>query len=327
MFLVKYGYFTALDADPLSRKAGDPFYEIGVVIVPEDKDLPSFGIPEAGSQFVDQKIIAVLEVRHHAFARNEKRLHDEHADGGDGDNGYRRDFDNLEKSHQEPSHAGIIRPRLRSASAAAEAGVGRTKKKRYTKGAYRITTLTYPMEQPSILPLLVIGLGNPGEEYALTYHNAGAIALSVLEMHLREKEAQAPSGRYGHFSYVKFPSMILVRPGVYMNESGIAAEEALRFFNAGTDRLIVLHDETDLPLGTWRLEDDRGSAGHHGVESIVERLGTKAFIRGRIGVRPEETGGPRKKAGDFVLKRLSERDKDELQRAAGELARKLIEKT
>lgn len=128
---------------------------------------------------------------------------------------------------------------------------------------------------------LVVGLGNPGTRYAHTYHNAGRIALAMLEAH---REVFPPRTRF----------MAL---DVFMNESGPAIARVLR---GAPHTLLILHDDSDLALGTSRLVFGRGAAGHHGVESIIRALGTKDFWRLRIGIRPPSLIGV--KASDFVLR-------------------------
>lgn len=164
---------------------------------------------------------------------------------------------------------------------------------------------------------LLVGLGNPGEEYENTYHNVG---LQALE-HLRPADCRFRPGGRGKFEYCKTRGgVVLVRPLTFMNESGAATAEALKYFRLKPAAMLVLHDDSDLPLGEWRTAFGRGAAGHHGVESIIRALGTKEFGRARIGVR-ERPG----KAGDFVLRRISPANKKKLQSVFGEME-KLMEK-
>lgn len=147
---------------------------------------------------------------------------------------------------------------------------------------------------------LFFGLGNPGEAYRDTYHNAGAIAAEIFA----GTDATFTHPGREPFNYVKAGRWIIARPErVFMNESGDAVRAALRYFKLSPRRLIVAHDETDLPLGTCRVGTGSGSAGHRGVASVIETLGTKAFCRLRIGVRP--VAAQRAKAGDFVLKKMT----------------------
>ncbi len=152
---------------------------------------------------------------------------------------------------------------------------------------------------------IFIGLGNPGKEYENTYHNAGLLAVDQL--------ADAPFKKHkGLFEYTTAPDAVFIRPLTYMNESGSAAREALKKFNARAEDLTVIHDESDLPLGTFKVSKGRGAAGHKGVQSIIDALGTNEFTRIRIGIRdPRERR--RKKAGEFALARIAARDRAALQ--------------
>lgn len=142
---------------------------------------------------------------------------------------------------------------------------------------------------------LVAGLGNPGERYARTYHNAGRLVLTKLA-DVSEKDFK-PSPDY--LSY-RGAEHAFVVPRTFMNASGPAIKSALRAFRAKPRELLVVHDDADLALGSYRIAWGRGAAGHHGVESIMSALGTKEFWRLRIGVRPPALG--KAKADTFVLR-------------------------
>lgn len=151
---------------------------------------------------------------------------------------------------------------------------------------------------------IVFGLGNPGEEYANTYHSVGRIFLDLLaEKANRENDWQA-SKKEG-FEFVKTPGMVLVKSLGFMNDSGAAVAAAVKYFRIPAENLIVVHDDSDIVLGSYKFSAGRGSAGHKGVQSIIDRLKTRAFARIRIGARPENQ---KKQAGDFILKPISRRD-------------------
>lgn len=182
-------------------------------------------------------------------------------------------------------------------------------------------------------PYLIVGLGNPGKEYARTFHNAGFLALLALRQKL-EEEAPAALRHHGHFWYRKYGKIILAgyvpedheagERALFMNESGRAVREALDFFKVRPEKLVVLHDDSDLALGDCRLEFGRGPAGHHGVESVIEHLGTNQFWRGRIGIRPESAEGRRPKAGEFVLKNAGAAEEELLRGSFGKLCAEII---
>lgn len=157
---------------------------------------------------------------------------------------------------------------------------------------------------------IIVGLGNPGGEYARTRHNAGRIVLEAL----RERMGWGPwEYRKTHDALIAHGDLagrpvLLVEPETYMNASGKSLVSLVKDPDQAA-RLIVLHDDVDLPLGEWRFSYERGSGGQKGVESIMSTLHTRAFVRVRIGVAPiPEEGGKRKKAGDMVLEKFREEE-------------------
>ena len=136
---------------------------------------------------------------------------------------------------------------------------------------------------------LIFGLGNPGNRYRLTRHNIGFMVLGKLaaglEIDLKQKSFNALWGK----GKIAGKNVLLAMPQTYMNLSGNAVRELLAFFKADINNLIVVHDDLDLPLGTIRLKTGGGNAGHKGLESIVENLGSSDFMRVRIGIgRPAD---------------------------------------
>ena len=152
------------------------------------------------------------------------------------------------------------------------------------------------------MPTVVIGLGNPGGEYARTRHNVGWMALDVLESRgkfgreKREGPAKVREGSVDGFE------IVTVRPQTYMNLSGRAAVHAQRKYGAPVEDLIVVHDDVDLPLGRIRLKRGGGAAGQKGVLSIADSLRNRDFLRVRIGIsRPPDRDG----MVDYVLERFT----------------------
>lgn len=137
---------------------------------------------------------------------------------------------------------------------------------------------------------LIVGLGNPGKKYEKTRHNLGFLVIKNLAKLLKEKNkkhqelAEIILGKLGP------KKIVLARPLTLMNKSGQAVKFLTKKFKISTKdlakNLFVIHDDIDLPLGTMRVSQARGSAGHKGVLSIVEKLGTKNFVRFRIGIHP-----------------------------------------
>lgn len=147
---------------------------------------------------------------------------------------------------------------------------------------------------------LIVGLGNPGREYRANRHNAGFILLDRLVARhkwmaftKRQGKSLITSGLLGR------AALVLAKPQTFMNLSGEAVGSLVRFYDLPLDRLLVIVDEIDLPLGTLRLRPDGGSAGHNGMRSIIEQLGTETFPRLRLGVgRPPGA----KAAAGYVLR-------------------------
>ena len=156
---------------------------------------------------------------------------------------------------------------------------------------------------------LWVGLGNPENEYEGTYHNVGRLAFDHF---LKEEGASFRREPNGRFEYLRAPGRIYVRSLVFMNRSGEALRAALKYFRRTPQDLLVFQDDSDLYLGDFKVSCGRGAAGHHGLESAIQTLGTKDFCRVRIGIRPE-AGRQRPKAEEFVLRRISRRDEKTLQ--------------
>lgn len=153
-------------------------------------------------------------------------------------------------------------------------------------------------------PTLIIGLGNPGADYENTYHNAGALAMDVVASSLPEGGALRWKVHKKLFAYTRIRNWVFAKPLTFMNISGAVVREAARKFTVLPENIIILHDDSDLPLGTWKISRAQGAAGHHGIESVIAALGTNDFTRIRIGIRPpRET--KRKKAEDFVLRQIT----------------------
>lgn len=175
-------------------------------------------------------------------------------------------------------------------------------------------------------PRLIVGLGNPGVEYKNTYHNAGAQALSAIATLLASGQEAHWDSYKKLFIYAQIPGWIFVTPLAFMNTSGIAVREAAKKFNIPANRIILLHDDSDLPLGTWKISRGRGAAGHHGVESAIAALGTNDFVRIRIGIRPENER-VRKKAEEFVLRKITKTAAATLKKTFREIAEALQKET
>lgn len=162
---------------------------------------------------------------------------------------------------------------------------------------------------------LIIGLGNPGGEYARTRHNVGWMCLDELESRGRFGRERRDGPAKVREGTVDGYDLVTARPQTYMNVSGRAAVHLLGRYGVPPTDLVVVHDDVDLPLGRLRLKRGGGAAGNKGVLSIADSLRTQDFLRVRIGVsRPAE----RDQMVDYVLDRFSP---DERERLAAVLPR------
>ena len=154
-------------------------------------------------------------------------------------------------------------------------------------------------EPASTLDLLVAGLGNPGREHERDRHNAGRMVVDELAMRHEGTFRSKFSGRVAEVR-IDGRRAALLEPETYMNESGRSVGAATRFFKVAPGDVLVVHDEVDLEPGRVQLRLGGGLAGHNGLRSIAQALGTQEFARLRIGVgRPGR--GDRRSVADYVL--------------------------
>jgi PTH1 family peptidyl-tRNA hydrolase len=147
--------------------------------------------------------------------------------------------------------------------------------------------------------MLIAGLGNPGREYALTRHNIGWLVVDELARRADTTFKAKFAGRLGE-SRLCDRRVALLKPETYMNESGRSIGPALRFFKLEPAQLLVIHDDVDLEEGRLQARLGGGLAGHNGLKSIAQVLGSSDFLRLRIGVgRPGH--GDRRSVADYVL--------------------------
>jgi PTH1 family peptidyl-tRNA hydrolase len=159
-------------------------------------------------------------------------------------------------------------------------------------------------------PLLVVGLGNPGPQYATTRHNLGFLVADVLADRIgsgfkvhKKSGAEVVTGRLGG------RSVVLAKPRTYMNESGRHVGPLAKFYSVAPADVIVLHDELDIDFGRIRLKFGGGVAGHNGLRSVGSALGTNDFARVRLGIgRPPG----RQSGASFVLENFASRELPEV---------------
>ncbi len=163
---------------------------------------------------------------------------------------------------------------------------------------------------------VIIGLGNPGKKYQNNRHNLGFVIIDALtqklggrfELNKKFQAEIAETTWHGE-------KIILAKPQTFMNNSGRATQAILDFYKETPNNLLVIHDDVDIPLGEIKLVMGQGSAGHNGVNSIIQRLGTKNFRRLRAGIQSDKQTsfwGNKKPTDKFVLQNFSSGEKKKL---------------
>lgn len=172
---------------------------------------------------------------------------------------------------------------------------------------------------------VIVGLGNPGTQYEKTRHNAGFLAVDFF---LRNHEAISCQSKFNaeiceyHEGGKK---VFFVKPQSFMNLSGEVVRELLAFYKLDhANDLLVIHDEKDLPFGTVKEATSSGSAGHNGVQNIIDELGTKDFTRIRIGVESRKEGSPLP-TDVFVLQKFEDDELEKLEAQVLPKTNELIE--
>jgi PTH1 family peptidyl-tRNA hydrolase len=159
---------------------------------------------------------------------------------------------------------------------------------------------------------LVVGLGNPGPKYARTRHNSGFLVVSLLASRIGGslKAHRASGGRAevleGRLAGIP---VVLAEPLSFMNESGSPVNQVARFYKVPVEQIIVIHDELDLPFGDLRIKRGGGDGGHNGLRSITSALGSKEYLRVRLGIgRPPGRQDP----ADYVLREFAVAERRDL---------------
>jgi peptidyl-tRNA hydrolase, PTH1 family len=158
-------------------------------------------------------------------------------------------------------------------------------------------------------PWIVLGLGNPDDEYGNTRHNAGAMVVARLAERAGTRLKRSSRNR-AQVAEIRDGDarVVLARPNSYVNESGGPASLLARWYKTPVERIIVVHDEIDLASGKLQVRRDGGTAGHNGLKDVAKALGSPDFLRVRIGVgRPPG----RKDPADYVLEPIAKRDAED----------------
>jgi peptidyl-tRNA hydrolase, PTH1 family len=162
---------------------------------------------------------------------------------------------------------------------------------------------------------LVIGLGNPGREYERSRHNLGFLVVDELARRqgarVTDRTAKSLTGRVR----VDDRELVLAKPQTMMNLSGLAAKALRAKYGVPVERTLVVHDELDLPFGRLRIRKGGSSAGNHGMDSVIEALGSKDFIRFRVGI-----GRPPGSGVDYVLSPFSAGEQSDVPGLVGRVA-------
>lgn len=164
---------------------------------------------------------------------------------------------------------------------------------------------------------LIVGLGNPGQEYQDTRHNAGFWFLDTLARQCGanfkpEKKFHGEAGR----CRLAGDEVWLLKPQTYMNLSGQAVQALACFYKIDLENILVVHDELDLPAGTVRLKEGGGHGGHNGLRDIISKMGGNNFLRARIGIGHP---GDKSRVTGHVLNKVTTDDRIEIERAIDSL--------
>ncbi len=150
---------------------------------------------------------------------------------------------------------------------------------------------------------IFVGLGNPGKKYEKTRHNVGFMVLDRLAQGLEWNESKNTKALWAK-KEINSEEIELFKPMTFMNESGIAVSYAKKKHPKA--EIIVVHDDKDIKLGEIKIQKNRSAAGHNGVKSIIEHLGTQDFTRVRIGIAPKENIS--EDVADFVLNKFTKEE-------------------
>lgn len=155
---------------------------------------------------------------------------------------------------------------------------------------------------------LIVGLGNPGEKYAHTRHNAGAWLVQALAQ--TQNCSLRPEAKFHGLHAALTPDCQLLIPTTYMNKSGLSVKTLASYYKIPSQSILIVHDELDLPPGVARLKFDGGSGGHNGLKDIIDHLQTKQFYRLRLGIGHP---GPNRDVADYVLNPPPKAEQEQIQ--------------
>lgn len=180
---------------------------------------------------------------------------------------------------------------------------------------------------------IIIGLGNPGEEYEYTKHNVGFRVVKYIQKTNKLPEFENDKKTNAILSIDKKKKVILALPSTFVNKSGEAVRNIIKYYKIKLPKnkfgqkkslpVFLIHDDNDIPVGKVKISIGKSSAGHKGVESVIKALKTKDFIRFRIGIQPLK--GKHKKAEQIVLKKFSVDEEKTIKKAIKKTAEAITE--
>lgn len=168
---------------------------------------------------------------------------------------------------------------------------------------------------------IIVGLGNPGKKYQNTRHNVGFALVDFIHKKFSAKNNFSEWRKSKKFQAeisegtLNAEKIILAKPQTFMNESGLSVQALSSYYKLPSNDLIVLHDDMDIDLGECKIQTNRGSAGHNGVKSIIERLGTQDFMRIRIGIGRDKES----EVVDFVLNKFNAQEKSRIKEVTNKI--------
>lgn len=164
---------------------------------------------------------------------------------------------------------------------------------------------------------LIVGLGNPGKKYEKTRHNVGFMVVDRLATNWKaSKKARALYCK----TELNGVGVEVLKPQTFMNESGVSVAYAAKNHNLKPEDIIIVHDDKDIPLGEYKIQTNRGPAGHNGVISIINYLGTQNFTRARVGIK---SAVEIKDTADFVLAKFTKEEQKTLEEVIDKVIKEL----
>jgi len=167
---------------------------------------------------------------------------------------------------------------------------------------------------------LIVGLGNPGEEYKKTRHNAGFMFVDKMagrENFSMDKKQEA--------EVLKKGDILLVKPQTFMNDSGRAVRKIVDFYKLGIENVVIVHDDLDIAFGEYKIQKEKGPKVHNGIGSIEQCLGRNDFWRVRVGIDNRQPGISYGTGADYVLSNMSGEEMKELNATIDDAIKELAE--